>query len=173
MLFYRGNPALSPADPPINYVIFDQKCNSSSSWFSNKLCYFWLKLQFLLQLILTKNLTSLPADPPISSVIFYKKSNTLTTWALLKYAIFQKKFNFSSAWSRLNHIIFRKIIQLFLQWILQQVMLFFTKYTIFPQADALIKYVIFCKKSNSSSGWFFVKPCYSSQKIQLLLLLIL
>ena len=85
------------ADPPINYVFLNKKSNSSSSPSSNKLffffmesptprpadtpikCYFSLKIDFLIQLILRE------------TVIFHKKSNFSSSWSCNKLCYFSQK----------------------------------------------------------------------------------
>ena len=80
MLFSARGPTPSPADYQINHVIFHKKSNSSSSWTSDKLCYFP-----------HKNATPPPADPPINYVMLHKKCNSSSSQFSNKLCSFPQK----------------------------------------------------------------------------------
>ena len=143
MLFFTKNLTPHPADSTLNYFISHKKYNSSSSWSSNKL------------LFSTKSLTPLPADPSISYVTVHKKSKSSTSQSYDKLCYFPQK------------------IQLLFKLILEKTIFFLTKNPTLCPADPPINYVVFHKISSSSSSWFSKKVYHFSQKIELLLQLIL
>ena len=178
MPFFTKNWPPSLADLPIN-CYFTQKSNFSSCWSSNKLCYFS-----------QKHLTPSPANPSKNYVIFRKNSHSSSRWSsdnvlfstkiqlllqlTLRYTLSFSTYNTTPllADPPLNYVIFQRKSNCSSSWPSDK-LFFSTKGVTPPSDDPPVNYANFHKKFNSSFSWSSNKLCYFSQKIELLLQVIL
>ena len=153
MSFSARNWTPPPANPFISYVIFHRKPHSSTSWCSNKLSYFPKEIQLLVKLIFRKTMLIFSKNPTSPPCDFAKI-----------YVIFHKNSNSSCSWSSNKLCYLLQNIQLLLHLIIQWTMLFSTRKPTPPPINPLINCVVFHRKSDSSSSWYFKKLSYFPNK---------